>query len=105
MIIKEKTSLDQLQLPGDFIKVAVDVKRNMLAAGCDFHIDCAEELMEDGSSGFDLWGANIYPKEKKIDFTSLINIRPKDNNRSIEIVIPAIRQSVEKIVKDLLIWE
>lgn len=99
MIIKEKTSLDYL---GPFVKVVVDIEREILSADCELHIDCAEELMKNGSLYVNLWGANFYPKDKKIDFISLMNIRPADNNRSMDIEGPAIKKKVEDIIKKLL---
>jgi len=99
MIIKEKTSLESL---GSFVKVAVDIERKVISADCELHVDCAEELIADGSLCANLWGANFYPKDKKIDFIALMNIRPADNNRSMEIESPAIKKKVEDIIKELL---
>ena len=99
MIIREKTSLDSL---GSFVKVVVDIKRKILSAGCELHIDCAEELIKDGSLYVNLWGANIYTKNKKIDFISLINIRPAANNRSMDIEDVNIRKKVEDNIKKLV---
>lgn len=98
MLIKEKKSLDSL---GSFVKVVVDIERKILSAGCELHSDCVEELVADGSLYPDLWGANVYPKDKKIDFVSLINIRPADNNRSMEIENPVIKKKVEDTIKNL----
>lgn len=100
MIIKEKTPLSSFD-PA-FIKVAVDIERKVISAGCELHSDCAEELVLDGSEYTNLWGANIYPTDKKIDYISLINIRPADNNRSMEIKNPDIRKKIEDIIKKLL---
>jgi hypothetical protein len=102
MIIKEKQEENFLDSFGSFMKVVVDIEKNILAADCELHVDCAEELMKDGSLYANLWGANIYPEDKKIDFVSLINIRPADNNRSMEIQDEAIRKKVEDIIKKLL---
>jgi len=99
MIIREKTSLDSL---GSFVKIVVDIEREIISANCELHIDCAEELMADGSLYANLWGANIYPKDKKIDFISLMNIRPADKNRSMDIKDPVIKKRVEDIIKKLL---
>lgn len=99
MIIKEKTSLDSF---GSFVKVVVDIERQTISAGCELHVDCAEELMKEGSSCPNLWGANVYPKDKKIDFIALINIRPASNNRSMEIEDENIRKKVEDIIKKLV---
>lgn len=99
MIIKEK--IDP-QSYGDFVKVAVDIDREILALGCLMHLDCAEELIGDGSEWKNVWGAGIYPKTREIDFTSLINIRPHIGNRQMEIQLPDIRKRVETIIKSFL---
>ena len=100
MIIKEKSSLGSFD-PA-FVKVVVDVELGIISAGCELHSDCAEELMTDGSAYKNLWGANIYPADKKIDFVSLINIRPAENNRTMDIKDEIIRKKVENIIKELL---
>lgn len=100
MIIRTKQTQ---ALTEDFIKVVADLDRKILSLGFELHIDCAEELMKDGSHSKNLWGANIYPQENKIDFVSLINIRPADGNRSMEIQLPDVREKVEKIIRDLLL--
>jgi len=99
MIIREKTSLDSFS---SFVKIVVDIEREIISADCELHSDCAEELMANGSKYANLWGANIYPKDKKIDFISLINIRPADNNRSMDIEDENIKKKVEDIIKKLL---
>lgn len=100
MILREKL---KQPLAESFAKAVIDLKRNILAYGCDLHIDCAEELLRDGSDGKDLWGANVYQNPWRIEYTSLINIRPADNNRGMEIVVPEIRTRVEAIVRQLLL--
>jgi hypothetical protein len=107
MLIKEKINLSQWQeLAAQYptmIKLAVDIEKGAISAGGELHSDCLDELLEDGASGQTIWGANIYPADKKIDFVSLINIRPGQNNRSMEILIPKIRQRVEETIKKLLL--
>ncbi|MDP1688714.1 MAG: DUF5674 family protein [bacterium] len=100
MIIKEKTPLDTAE---EFVKIAVDIKREIISMECLMHVDCAQELVEDGSDWSDIWGAGIYPKKREIDFLSLINIRPKIGNRSMEIHLQDIREKVESIIKKLLL--
>jgi len=101
MIIKEKTSFENLKI-SSMAKLVVDIEREIISIGCELHIDCADELMEDGSKYDNLWGSNVYP-DKKIDFVSLINIRPKENNRSMEIKNENIKNKVENIIKKFLI--
>ena len=97
MIIRGKSPVT-----GSFVKVVVDTERKILAAGCDLHFDCAEELISDGSKSEHLWGANIYPETNKIDFVSLMNIRPSAGNRTMEIQNPDIKASVEMVINNLL---
>jgi len=100
MIIKEKMLFDFKG--SSFVKAVVDIERKIISLDCDLHSDCAEELTQDGSKYADLWGANIYSEGKKIDFISLINIRPSVNNRSMDIENPIIKKQVEDIIKNLL---
>jgi hypothetical protein len=99
MIIREKTTL-----PADasFVKVVVDTERGILAMGCELHIDCADELESAGSSFGDLWGANLHPEEERIDYVSMINVRPQIGNRSMEIQDETIKEKVRKIIENLL---
>ncbi|MBI4094920.1 MAG: hypothetical protein HY435_01875 [Candidatus Liptonbacteria bacterium] len=99
MIVKAKTVLDASE---SFVKVVVDINRNILALGCELHMDCAQELLDNGSVYKNLWGANIYPKTKKIDFISLVNIRPEVGNRTMEIQKPEVKKAVEFVVRQLL---
>jgi hypothetical protein len=101
MIIKKRTSLDVLGPV--FVKVVVDIEREIISADCELHSDCMEELLANGSLPANLWGANVYPADKKIDFISLMNIRPADNNRSMDIESPIIKKKVEDIIKKLLL--
>lgn len=90
---------------GSFAKVVVDIEREILAAGCELHVDCMEELLADGSRGGDLWGANIFPETARIDFISLINIRPAQGNRSTKIELPDVRDRVETVIRTLLVTQ
>jgi hypothetical protein len=107
MIIREKITKKELEdvfdkSYGIMTKVVVDIERNILSIGCEFHIDCNEELVNDGSAQKNLWGANLYRKDYNIDFVSLTNIKPLEENRSMEIQNHAIKKKVEKIIKELL---
>jgi Protein of unknown function (DUF5674) len=66
------------------------------------HADCESVLLEDGSEPDDLWGANWYPGERRIEFESLINIRPRLGNRGILIQDENIRKQVESVTREIL---
>jgi hypothetical protein len=85
-----------------YIKLAVDVERGILAGGGEYHADCEEALLVDGSRQEDIWGADWYPGAKTMEFVALINIRPSKSNRGMEIEDPNLRANVEAIVRHLL---
>lgn len=84
-----------------YIKVVVDVRRKILAAGGEKHVDAEQLLLEDGSHQEDLWGAGLDLETNEMDFDSLINLRPTQN-KSREILNQKIRQQVEDITRSLL---
>ena len=87
------------------IKAVVDVSRKIMVIDAELHADQEAFMLEQGSDQEDLWGINIYPGKTRgefIDFTSLINIRPSQNNCSMEVVDPNIRARIAKIVGELL---
>jgi hypothetical protein len=85
-----------------YVKLAVDVERGILAGGGEYHADCEEVLLEDGSRQEDIWGADWYPEFKTVQFVALINIRPRQGNRAMEIEDPKLRKRIETIVRQLL---
>ncbi len=52
-IIRDRATKEQLdemlQMLGSYIKLAVDIERNILAGGAEFHVDCESVLLEDDS--------------------------------------------------------
>lgn len=99
MITEERINQSDLRPP--FVKAAVDIEKEIVSIGGELHIDCAEELIENGSRRPDIWGINIYP-DGRIDFISLINIRPQDNNRGMEIKDDVVREKILGIVGKFL---
>ncbi len=93
---------EMLETLGGYIKLAVDIRRGILAGGGVLHADCESALLEDGSQQADVWGADWNPEARQVTFESLINIRPQQNNRSLEITDPGIRDQVDRIVRQLL---
>jgi hypothetical protein len=85
-----------------YIKVAVDVERELLAGGGEYHADCEDVLLEDGSRQENIWGADWYPDSRIIGFGALINIRPNQGNRSMEIQNRELRKKIEEVVRYLL---
>ncbi len=82
-----------------FIKLAVDVQREAIAAGGELHADCEQALLEDGSQQEEVWGADWEPGTRTVYFESLINIRPRQANRQTEIQDPELRARIEQVVR------
>lgn len=91
-----------LQDLGTYIKLAVDIRRGILAGGGVLHADCEAVLLDDGSQQEDVWGADWIAASQQVAFESLINIRPRQNNPSLEILDPTVRKRVAHIAQQLL---
>jgi len=87
------------------IKAIVDIDRQIIAIDAELHADLEACLLGNGSKQEYLWGINLYPlkdKDNFIEFTSLINIRPHQDNVDMEVKNPAIREKITKIVHKLV---
>ncbi|MCX6027591.1 MAG: DUF5674 family protein [Chloroflexi bacterium] len=93
---------ERLQALSTCIKLAVEVERGVPAGGGVMCADCESALLEDGSAQDDIWGADWNPASQQVTFEALINIRPRQNNPSLEIIDPQIRARVSQIVRHLL---
>ena len=104
-ILQDKPTSEQiqnmLQQYETMIKIVVDIRRRILAGGGEMHSDCESVLLDNGSEQDDLWGANWYPAEQRIEFESLINIRPRLGNRNILIQDEGLRQKVESATREI----
>ncbi|OGD87139.1 hypothetical protein A3I53_03465 [Candidatus Curtissbacteria bacterium RIFCSPLOWO2_02_FULL_40_13b] len=108
VIVKSKANEELIKkaaedFDGIYIKVVVDVEREILAAGGERHFDAEQKLLEDGSIQANLWGGGVDVKSGEIDYNSMINLRPNQSNMSREIMSEEIRKKFDKIVKELLI--
>ncbi len=55
----EQQITGMLQTLERYIKLAVDIRRGILAGGGAMHADCEAVLLEDGSQQEDVWGMEI----------------------------------------------
>ncbi|HBR57552.1 MAG TPA: hypothetical protein DEA22_08800 [Blastocatellia bacterium] len=90
---------------GDYVKGVVDVEQKILGLGGELHSDIEEVLLQQGSVQQDLWGINLHPNEswpEIVEFDSLINIRPRQNNRSRSVEDPSLRERILKLIEEKL---
>lgn len=89
------------KLYGDMIKAVADVDMGKIAIDAELHSDLESFLLQEGSQQESLWGFNIYPEmegEDFIEFDSLINIRPRQNNRGRDVENPEVRARIISLV-------
>ncbi len=90
---------------GDMVKGVVDVDRKLVALDAELHSDLESLLLSDGSEQENLWGINLYPElegEDFLEFDSLINIRPRQGNRSRDVEDETIRKQIIDIINTLI---
>lgn len=106
-IVKDTISLEELREIAkeyyiDMVKGVVDISTERVAFGGEYHIDANVKILESGSVQADVWGFNIYvnqPAGDRIEYTSLINIRPQVGNKSMEVQDEKIRARMQDIVE------
>jgi len=93
------------QLFGDMVKAVMDVEKGVMAIGGELHADEEAFLLERDSKQENLWGINLYPERdftEMIEFDSMINNRPRQNNRSRGVEDPTVREQIIKITRKLV---
>ena len=91
---------------GEMIKAVVDLEKQIMAIGTELHADAEATLLEAGSKQSNLWGINIYPDQPRaswIEFDSMINIRPSQNNRTRTVENEEIQKKIIALVNHLVI--
>lgn len=91
---------------GDMVKGVVDVEKGLLALDAELHADLERLLLDNGSEQFDLWGINLYPElegDDFIEFDSMINIRPFQDNPSRDVLNPEIRERIKGVVNKMIV--
>ena len=87
---------------GPMVKAVADVDKNILAIDSELHADLEKMLLENGSAQENLWGFNLYPEEAEeyfIEYDSMINVRPRQGNRSRDVESEEVRAKIVEVVK------
>ncbi len=90
---------------GNLVKAVVDTEKGVMVVDAELHADEEAFLLESGSSQSNLWGINLYPEKKEdefIEFDSMINLRPGDNNFTRSVDSENVRKSIAEIVNKLV---
>lgn len=96
--------LDEMaeKMYGTLVKADVDVTKNIVIVDMDMHADGEAYLLENGSNQQDVWGINLHPDrfgtDEFIEFDSMINIRPRQNNASRDVLDTGVRAKIVEII-------
>ncbi|PJA86606.1 MAG: hypothetical protein CO141_03790 [Candidatus Moranbacteria bacterium CG_4_9_14_3_um_filter_42_9] len=109
-IVEKEITIGELEemsgkMFGNLVKAVVDVEKEIMAIDADLHADEEALLLEKGSEQKNLWGINIYPEMKGpdfVEFDSMINLRPSQNNRSRGVEDVTIQKNILEIVEKLV---
>lgn len=109
-LVSEPISSQQLreageELYGDMVKAVVDVEKGIMVVGSELHADEEAFLLERNSRQENLWGINLYTTRvmtEMVEFDSMINIRPRQNNRSRGVDDSEVRERIIAIVQKLV---
>ena len=81
-----KQMKEMLEMLETYVKLAVDIDREILAGGGAMHADCEAVLLEDGSQQEFIWGADWNPSAQQVTFESLINIREQVTEITVKLL-------------------
>ena len=110
-IVKDTISKEELRKIaknqfGDVVKAVVDIEKEIMAIGGDLHADEESLLLQQGSNQENLWGINLYIDKSEnefVEFDSMINVRPSQNNRSRDVESLDIQRKIRGIVNKLIL--
>lgn len=109
LILKDratKEEVDQVtKIYLGYTKVVVDVDQKILTAGGEYHIDCEQVLLANGSLQDNLWGGGYRFENKEVDFMGLTNYKSHLKHLSYEVTFPEIREKMEKIIRKVFDYE
>lgn len=107
LVIRKKATKDEIEKMSEdlagYIKIVVDIESRILAGGGQRHAEGEQKLLQEGSKQHNLWGGGFDTETKEIDYNSIINLRPSQDNPSRDIISLGIRKIFDKIIKNLLL--
>ena len=91
---------------GNIVKAVVDIEKKLMVVDAEMHVDEEQYLLEHGSLQNSLCGINLHPAnygmENFIEFDSMINIRPRQQNMSRNVENLDIQNQIIDIVNGIV---
>lgn len=108
-IIKTPISVKTLEpMYEKLVKAVVDIEQQIMVIDPDLYVDQERVMLEELDSKQEyLWGINLRPQffgtDDFIQFDSMINLRPWDNNPSRNVENREIQKIIRSIVVKLVV--
>lgn len=63
----------------NYIKITIDMEKETVALGGEYHFDAEQQLLKLGSKQADIWGGGLELTSKCLETYAMINVRAKIN--------------------------
>lgn len=101
LVLTQKATSEELEqareIYPDYIKTVIDVENNILAVGGEFHIDCEEALLAQGSKQENLYGGGYRISNGEVEYFAMSNYKPHQNRFTYEITDQEIRNKLKDL--------
>ncbi|MFH1899098.1 MAG: DUF5674 family protein [Patescibacteria group bacterium] len=86
----------------DYIKTIVDIEKNIMVVGGEYHIDCEEVLIRSGSKLENLFGGGYRVSTKEIEYMAMSNYKPALGKTTYEIMDENARNKLKELTEKYL---
>lgn len=86
----------------DYIKTVIDIDKNVLAIGGEYHIDCEEVLIRNGSKPENLYGGGYRVSTKEVEYMAMSNYKPTLGKVTYEIMDAGVRTKLKELTEKYL---
>jgi Icc-related predicted phosphoesterase len=106
IILDRKITLEELEQVreayDDYIKTVIDIERNIMAVGGEYHIDCEEVLLKSGSKLENLYGGGYRISTGDIECMAMSNYKPSLGKTTYEIMDENMRKKLKELTEKFL---
>ena len=87
----------------DYIKTVIDVEREVMTVGGEFHIDGEQVLIKHGSKQSNLYGGGYRISTGEIEYMALSNYKPALGKITYEISDETVRNKMRELTEKYLL--
>ena len=106
LILDRKATAEELQqakeVYKDYIKTVIDIEKNILAVGGEYHVDCEEVLIKSGSKLENLFGGGYRISTEEVEYMAMSNFKPNMGKVTYEIMDENVRKKLKELTEKFL---